>query len=416
MHCRSFTLILAAVFFLVACVPAPMEGTALPIETVMPSVTETSVPPTQSPTATAIIQPALPTDWPSQLEVIQSGNWLRLQLLKVIPAEIPMDHSAVAISPDGKTMAMGSSSGAQIYFFDLGSGDLIQKVSFTGVSNADAYFNEIEYLSDGTLLANSDGPYAIYHIDAVGNVLSTWDGISFALSADKSTMAHDTIEGITLVDIARNTTLGSFEGGIPLDFSFSPDSSKIAVNLAGVDYVTTTIWDISSGTELVTLNEVGNVRYSPNGNFLAVTSYAEDTTPLKIFSPDGVAQLTTLSVDAPNGLNGKPPLFSLDGSVIVAQIANGSPVAWDTASWQPMEMPALEGELYSFSPDGRVLITRTSNGGILLWGVLPLSGGSILIGVLIIEWYEESGREVGIDFICRCEPQAKQSHKGRYLL
>ena len=375
MHRRLFVLMISIVCLIVSCTPASTEQ-VVSTETAIPPATEISMPATQPPTIesaapTQTSQPALPTDWLRQLEVIQSGNWSRLQLLKIFPAEMPLDHSAVAISPDGKTMALGSSSGAQIYFFDLGSGDLIQKVAFIGVSNATAYFNEIEYMSDGTLMANSDGPYAIYHIDADGNVLSMWDGINFALSADKRTMAHDTIEGTTLVDIASNTTLDSFEGNIALDFSFSPDGSKIAVNLAGVDYATTEIWDIPSKTKLVTLNEVGNPSYSPNGKFLAVTSYVEDITPLKIFSPDGATQLTTLSVDAPNGLNGKPPLFSLDGSVIAAQIANGSPVAWDTTNWETLETPALEGVLYSFSPDGHILVTRTSDGSILLWGVLP---------------------------------------------
>ena len=375
MHRRLFVLMISSVCFIVSCTPASTEQ-AVSIETAIPPATEISSPTIQPPTIepatpTGTSQPTLIVDWLSQLEVIQAGNWSRLQLLKTFPAEMSLDHSAVAISPDGKTMALGSSSGAQIYFFDLGSGDLIQRVAFTGVSNATAYFNEIEYLSDGTLMANSDGPYAIYHMDVDGNVLSIWDGINFALSADKRTMAHDTIEGTTLVDIASNTNLDSFDGNIALDFSFSPDGSKIAVNLAGVDYVTMEIWDIPSKTKLVTLNEIGNPSYSPNGKFLAATSYAEDTTPLKIFSPDGATQFTTLNVDTPNGLNGKPPLFSLDGSVIAAQIANGSPVAWDTTSWKILEMPPLEGELYAFSPDGHILITRTSDGSILLWGVLP---------------------------------------------
>jgi len=366
---------ISIVCLIVACTSASTEQ-AVFIETAIPPATEISSPTIQPPTVepatpTGTSQLVLPTDWLRQLEVIQAGNWSRLQLLKTFPAEMPLNHSAVAISPDGKTMALGSSSGAQIYFFDLESGDLIQNVSFSGVSNATAYFNEIEYLSDGTLMANSDGPYAIYHIDVDGNVFSMWDGINFTLSADKRTMVHDTIEGTTLVDIASNTTLDSFEGNIALDFSLSPDGSKIAVNLAGVDYVTMEIWDIPSKTKLVTLNEVGNPSYSPNSKFLAVTSYEEDTTPLKIFSPDGATQLKTLNVDTPNGLNGKPPLFSLDGSVIAAQIANGSPVAWDTKNWETLETPTLEGELYSFSPDGRILVTRASDGSILLWGVLP---------------------------------------------
>jgi len=331
--------------------------------------TETPVPVTHTPTvvpATQISapQPTTTTDWLSQLEVITSENWSRLQLLKTFPAEMPLNRSAVAISPDGKTMAVGSSGGAKIFFFDIESGQLSRTISM-GISNVGAYFNimGMEYLPDGTLMANSDGPYAIYHIDATGNVLSMWDGSSFAISADKKIMAHGTDEGTTLVDIVSNTSLGSFEGGYALDFSFAPDGSKLAVNDAGVDYVYTMIWDIPSRTQLAKLDETGDGRFSPNGKFLAVTSYAENSDSLKIFTPDGTTELITFN------MGGQPPLFSLDGSIMAVQSGNGNPVAWDTSNWQSLDMPALQGELYSFSPDGRILVTRTSDGGILLWGV-----------------------------------------------
>ncbi len=376
MYRRLFILMTVIAIMTTAC-GSIKDETAQPAATVIPPATETSIPIAQPPTiepatSTVTSQPALTTDWLSQLDVIQAGNWSHLQLLKTFPAEMPLSHSAVAISPDGKSMAVGSSEGAQLFFFELPSGHLSRTVSI-GISSVGAYFNIVgmEYLPDGTLMANSNGPYAIYHIDADGTVLSMWDGTGFALSADKRIMAHGTSEGTMLVDIASNTPLASLEGGYALDFSFSPDGSRIALNDVGVDYITTTIWDIPSHTQLVTLNEMGNVRYSPNGAFLAVTSYVEDTNPLKIFSPDGGTLLTTLHAKDGNGLNGRPALFSANGSVIAAQIGNDSPVAWDTTNWQSLQAPALQGELYSFSPDGRILITRELDGAILLWGVLP---------------------------------------------
>lgn len=328
--------------------------------------TETSVPATptsilEPATQRAAPQPASPTDWLSQLEVITAGNWSRLQLLKTFPAEMPLNRSAAAISPDGKTLAVGSGSGVTIFFIDLLSGQLSQTVSFNGAFNREAVFNTLQYLPDGTLLANSDGPYVIYHMDTTGNILSTWDGSSFAISVDKKIMAYGTNEGTTLVDIASNTSLGSFEGGYALDYSFSPDGSKLAVNLAGVDYVTTVIWDVPGNVRLAELDETGMGRYSPDGKFLAITSYAENSGALKIFTPDGATELTTFNV------SGQPPLFSQDGSIMAVQ--SGDPLAWDTTNWQPLDSSVLQGALYSFSPDGRILLTRTSDGGILFWGV-----------------------------------------------
>jgi hypothetical protein len=68
----------------------------------------------------------------------------------------------------GKTMVMGSSTSAELVFFDLESGKLSGTLSINGVQNADSPFRWIEYLADGTIMANSDSPHAIYHIDNAG--------------------------------------------------------------------------------------------------------------------------------------------------------------------------------------------------------------------------------------------------------
>jgi WD40 repeat protein len=308
------------------------------------------------------------------LQVLQAGNWSSLQLLKSFPAEMPLG-SAIAISPDGKTMAVGNRDGAQIFFFDVPTGQLLQTVSMD-LPGVGEYFslNGMEYLPDGTLMLHSSGPYAIYHIDAAGNVLSRWDGSNFAISADKRIMAHHTgVEGIVLVEIASNTPLTSLDDEDAMSFSFSYDGSRIAAEDVGVDYLHVEIWDIPNRTILTTLDEAANPRFSPDDRFLAVTSYdyEHDTTPLKIFSSDGSSELISLDVSELNGLSNHAPLWSIDGSLIVAQIANGAPAAWDTTNWQPLEASVLQGELYALSPDGRILITRAPDGSILLWGVLP---------------------------------------------
>ena len=377
MHCRLFIFMISVGFLIVSCTPVSTEQ-ALPAETAIPPATETSVPTAQPPTIepatqNATSEPPLRTDWLSRLEVIQAGNWSRLQLLKTFPAEMPLNQSAVAISPDGKTLAVGSREGAQIYFFDVENGQLSRTVSIA-ISDVGAYFNIVgmEYLPDGSLMANSTGPYAIYHMDADGNVLAMWSGSNFALSAEKMVMAHID-DGLTLVDIASNTPLVSIKDGSGLDFSFSPDGSKIAAENVGVDTIRTEIWDIPSRTLLTALEETAAPRYSPDGMFLAAIyyDYENDRTPLKIFSPDGRTEVTSLNVSEPEDLTNRAPLWSMDGSLIAAQIANGSPVAWDTTNWQRLDATALQGVLHAFSPDGRILITRAPDGSILLWGVVP---------------------------------------------
>lgn len=370
MYYHFFILTTAITLLLGACSPNSGEEILSP-EPAIPSATVTDVLTTKTPTSMPATQTLAPEEWLSQLEVIDAGNWARLQLLKTFPAEMPLNHSAVAISADGKTMAVGSSEGAQIFFFDLATGQLSQAVPIN-LPDVGEYFNIVgmQYLPDGTIMANAEGPYAIYHLDTTGNILAMWDGINFAISADKRIMAHrPDAEGIVLVEIATNTPLLLLEDPDAMSFSFSTDGSKIAAEEVGVDYLNTVIWDITNQTRLATLMDTANARFSPDGKFLAVTHYGTDTV-FEILSIDGINQLAAIKDNGPDNLNGAPPLWSLDGSILAAQ-ADSSPIAWETTNWQPLNAPALQGKLESFSPDGRILITRTDDGGILHWGVLP---------------------------------------------
>ncbi|MCE9645731.1 MAG: hypothetical protein K8S20_07000 [Chloroflexi bacterium] len=325
--------------------------------------TQTPVPPA---TGTPTLKP-VPDEFaflPDQLEIIQPGNLMRLQLLKTYPAEIPLQNSAVAISPDGRTLAVGSSSTAAILFIDLAGVNSSRKIQVdTGFQGP---FDKIEYLADGTILANSTTGYQSYHLDPDGNLLARW-GYPAVVSPDGKVLAYADNAGTVLVDVNNDQILGSLEGNVVLSLSFSPDGSRLAVATAGVDYLTCHVWDVVRRTLLATLNDAGDVRFSPDGKFLAVTGIEGDLTNFKIFDADGKTQLQTLS--APQGLDGSAPLLSPDGQMIFSQIPGGTPVAWETNNWQSLALPVLQGSLDSFSPDGRILITRTSDGGILLWGI-----------------------------------------------
>jgi len=349
---RIFIFTIAVVLLLAACGPNYKQE-LLPAETSLPPATMMAVPATH-PSKSAPVS-----------EIIQLGNLPRLQLLETFPAEIPLQNSAVAISPDGTTMAVGSHSNASIMFFDLASGNISTVMQTNAPFNGP--FDVIEYLADGTILASSSRGYESYHIDTNGNVLSTW-GYPFTVSADGKTVAFGDNTGTTLVDIGSNDTLGSLEGNAVMSLSFSPDGSKLAIATAGVDYLTCYVWDVTSKTPLVTLDETYNIGFSPNGKFLVVERFDY----LEIYDSNGKTRLTTLN--DPQGLDGFAPLISPDGLIIVAQTPEGRSVAWNTTNWQSLDIPALEGQLDSFSPDGRILITRTSDGGILLWGV-PIAYG-----------------------------------------
>jgi len=365
---RAFTFSIATAFLLFACSSFSPKETP-PSETMIAPTT--SMPATQPPTSVPVTQPSvvrpnLPAGWLTRSETISPQNWTQLQLLQAFPAEMPMVHSVVVIEPDGKTVVVGNSNKAQLFFFDLESGTISPRSLYiTNVENVDVPFKAIKYLSDGSAIASFDSPYMIYHIDSTGNVLSAWDGTEFAVSSDEKNLALEASEGTSLVNLANNAPIALLKNSNGSGFSFSPDNSKIAIDAVTVDYANVDIWDIKSQTILKSLHNMYMASYSPNGKFLVTIDDVDGS--LKIFSPDGAVQITTI-LDAHSNY-----LISPDGSIVAYQTAEGSSVAKDTTNWKSLET-ILRGRLDSFSPDGRFLITRTDDGGILIWGVLKANG------------------------------------------
>lgn len=319
-------------------------------------------------TATAVPetpQPDPPKGWLSELETITPQNWPRLQLLQTFPAEMPMMRSAVTFAPDGKTLVMGSNSASKLFFFDLENGKLARVMEIKGVENAATPFKTIEALADGSFIANADRPYTVYHIDNSGNVLSAWNSIEFAVSPDEKLLAIDSNEGTALVNLANHSTVTTLMNTNGLGFSFSPDSSRIAIDAVTEENASVDIWDVKNRKLVKTLPDKYNVTYSPDGKFLAMLDGNDSS--LKIVSSDSFDLITTIA-DAHSG-----GLIAPDGSMLVYQTAQGSSIAVDTTNWKPVQA-ALQGDIYAFSPDGRILISRTGDGGILLWGILEAKG------------------------------------------
>ena len=188
---------------------------------------------------------------------------------------------AVAISPDGKTIAcggwtkLGSDAGHTIYLFDRASGAMVKRI--TGLPNRLcqlAFSKNSRFLvaalggngirvfrtSDDSL-AGQDQDYsaAIYGADFDNSgrlVTASWDG--FVRLYNRS------------FHLLKKT---KSPGGIrPYSVSFSPDGSMIAVGFADSSKV-----DVLSGKDLSWLfspdvtgfsKEIGNVSWSWNGRYL----------------------------------------------------------------------------------------------------------------------------------------------------
>jgi WD40 repeat protein len=172
----------------------------------------------------------------------------QMRLLSVLRAPIDASHEgqlyAIAVSPDGKTVAAGGWTGwdwdgkASVYFFDVASGELIRRIGgFDNVINALAWLPDSEYLAVGLqgysgflVLRLSDGKTiaadAQYQDDVMdldvsrkGRIVTTaLDGFVRLYNRDFKLIGRRTIAG----------------GKKPVSVRFSPDSEMIAVGFIDV--------------------------------------------------------------------------------------------------------------------------------------------------------------------------------------
>ena len=221
---------------------------------------------------------------------------------------------SVLFSPDGLTLASGSSDGT-IRLWDVSSGQL-QAVLEGHTGGVES----VLFSPDGLTLASgsSDG------------TIRLWDVSSGQLQAVRR-MVGKFLAWFGLWDVSSGqlqATLEGHTGGVE-SVLFSPDGQTLA---SGSSDGTIRLWDVSSGQLQATLR-----------------GHSMDDVSLFSFSPDG-------STLASRGF------FSRDGTIRL----------WDVPSGQLQA--TLEGHTSAvnsvlFSPDGQTLASGSSDGTILLWDI-----------------------------------------------
>jgi WD40 repeat protein/beta-lactamase regulating signal transducer with metallopeptidase domain len=281
---------------------------------------------------------------------------------------------SVAISPDGKFLAVGSggvgSQPGDLHIWDLAKNEEIlavreekpiRRVAFSpdGKTLATASFDQTVKLRDprtGSVRLVLRG-----HTAGVNCVVFTPDG--------KTVITAGLDNTVRLWDAATGAKRRTLEGHTDwvLSVAVSSDGKRL---ISGSKDNTAKLWDVATGKELKTLkghtNWVEGVGIAPDGKTVATAS--PDMT-VKLWDAETGAELRTLTghTGAVNAAE-----FSPDGKTLATASHDTTVKLWEVASGD--NLAVLEGHTgiifgLAFSPDGNTLASGSWDKTIKVWDV-----------------------------------------------
>ena len=312
------------------------------------------------------------------------GVWLyeaaTSRVLALLASESPV--TSVAFSLDG-TLAAGLDNG-RVGLWELETGVRVGTLRHSDWS----YVTAVVFSPDGTRLASGSWDQVIKLWDVgTRREVGTWEvelkrnfvwPISVAFSPDGSTLVSGFQDGtVRLWDVETQTEMAKLEGHTDrvASVSFSPGGDLLASAGGGWGDLTVRLWDAATQTEVATLKghkaPVRSVAFSPVAGLLASADGDEWEPTVRLWDVETGKPINTLEEHT-------GPVhsvtFSLDGATLVSGAADGTVLLRDVETGSAAGLSGHESlSSMALSADGKLLASGYPDGTVSLWNTTTRS-------------------------------------------
>ena len=292
----------------------------------------------------------------------------RLAAPPVIPYNNEGDINAVAIAPNGASVATVDTIGA-LTLWDTTTG----KSRFV-INNPQYFLQSVDFSPDGKLIVTAGGfkeqePFIQLRDGITGQIIAWLKGhtryvTSAAFSPDGKTLATGSADRqIKLWDVSSKQELLTIKGHTNSirTVSFSPDGTRLVSD--GLDD-RARVWDVKTGNQLYDVESHATAMFSPDGKFIATCTNKHY---VKLWDASTGREIYLLRGHSGNL---RAIAFSPDGKRLASAGEDQTIRLWDPETG--LELLALKGHTkrvtsLAFSRDGRLLVSGSKDRTVRLW-------------------------------------------------